>query len=63
MSVLPTATNLNLVKMMKKALLLVQEADILEFNGQAKEAAKVLSKAFELSPVMEDNYNQGTIVD
>ena len=60
-NVSPAATKLT--ENDEKALLLVQEADNLEFNGQAVDAAKLWSKAFKLSPALEAHYNQDNIVD
>ena len=43
----------------EKALKLIQEADHLEFSGNAIEAAKYWMRAFKLSPALEAHYNSG----
>ena len=53
----PTGPQLS--KKDEEALLLIQEADRLEFNGQANDAAMLWSKAFKLSPAIEAHYNSG----
>ena len=46
----------------EEALRLVQEADRLEFNGEAIEAAKFWSRAFRLSPALEEHFNNRGII-
>ena len=60
-NVKPTGTPLS--EKDEEALRLVQEADRLEFNGEAIEAAKLWSRAFKLSPALEAHYNQCGIVE
>ena len=60
-NVKPTGTPLS--ENDEEALRLVQEADRLEFNDEAIEAAKLWSRAFKLSPALEAHYNQCGIVE
>ena len=53
----PTGTPLS--EKDEEALKLIQEADDLEFNGKANEAAKCWMRAFKLSPGLEAHYNSG----
>lgn len=55
-------TGVTLKKNDEEALKLVQEADRLEFNGEAIEAAKLWSRAFKLSPALEAHFNQSGII-
>ena len=59
----PLYSGPSLSKRDEEALRLVQDADYLEFDGKANEAAECWSKAFKMSPALEAHFNGGGLVD